>query len=302
MGKVMKAKDFVNKAIDIANNYKTLYVMGCFGAPMTSSNKKRYTNNHTYNKQASRTKMINNASSDTFGFDCVCLIKGILWGWNGNKNHVYGGANYDSNGVKDMGANSIITSTYCTNISSDFKNISVGEIVWLDGHVGIYIGNSQVVECTPAWKNKVQITKLSQRKWLKHGKLKYIDYTVEKPVEPTPAPTPKPTKKYKVGDVVNINGVFISSTSTKKLNPLIKKGTITKIVAGSRNPYLLNKGLVGWTNDECIVDTIIYYTVKAGDTLTKIAKKYNTTVKQLASWNNIKNVNLIHVGQKLRVK
>jgi LysM repeat protein len=45
-----------------------------------------------------------------------------------------------------------------------------------------------------------------------------------------------------------------------------------------------------------------YYTVKKGDTLSGIAKKYKTTVKQLAEWNNIKNVNKISVGQKLRVK
>lgn len=48
--------------------------------------------------------------------------------------------------------------------------------------------------------------------------------------------------------------------------------------------------------------TKTYYTVKSGDTLSGIAKKYGTTVKQLASWNNIKNVNKIYVGQKLRVK
>jgi len=42
-----------------------------------------------------------------------------------------------------------------------------------------------------------------------------------------------------------------------------------------------------------------YYTVKKGDTLGKIASKYNTTVKKLASLNNIKNTNLIYVGQKL---
>lgn len=46
----------------------------------------------------------------------------------------------------------------------------------------------------------------------------------------------------------------------------------------------------------------VYYTVKKGDTLTKIAKKYKTTVKQLCAWNNIKNPNVIRVGQKLRVK
>ena len=173
----MKVNDFVAKAKDIANNYKTLYVMGCFGAPLNATNKKRYTSNHSYNKQASRTKMINNASSDTFGFDCVCLIKGILWGWNGNKNHVYGGANYASNGVADVDANAIIGSKYCDHVSTNFNNIVVGEIVWLSGHVGIYIGDGKVVECTPAWKNKVQITNLSARKWLKHGKLKYVDYS-----------------------------------------------------------------------------------------------------------------------------
>lgn len=44
------------------------------------------------------------------------------------------------------------------------------------------------------------------------------------------------------------------------------------------------------------------YTVQKGDTLSKIAKKYNTTVDALQKLNNIKNPNLIRVGQKLRVK
>ncbi|GEK88934.1 Peptidoglycan/xylan/chitin deacetylase, PgdA/CDA1 family [Alkalibacterium putridalgicola] len=43
------------------------------------------------------------------------------------------------------------------------------------------------------------------------------------------------------------------------------------------------------------------YTVKAGDTLSAIAAKYNTTVSQLASANNITNVNLIRVGQVLMI-
>lgn len=46
----------------------------------------------------------------------------------------------------------------------------------------------------------------------------------------------------------------------------------------------------------------VYYIVKAGDNLTKIAKKYNTTVNNLVLLNNIKNKNLIYVNQKLRVK
>lgn len=41
------------------------------------------------------------------------------------------------------------------------------------------------------------------------------------------------------------------------------------------------------------------YTVRAGDTLSEIAAKYQTTVKQLVSVNKITNANLIYVGQKL---
>lgn len=43
------------------------------------------------------------------------------------------------------------------------------------------------------------------------------------------------------------------------------------------------------------------YTVKKGDTLTAIAKKYNTTVDNLVKLNGIKDKNKISVGQKLKV-
>ena len=45
-----------------------------------------------------------------------------------------------------------------------------------------------------------------------------------------------------------------------------------------------------------------YYTVKSGDTLSAIAKKYGTTYQKIAQMNGIKNPNVISVGQKLRVK
>ena len=49
-------------------------------------------------------------------------------------------------------------------------------------------------------------------------------------------------------------------------------------------------------------DGAVYYTVKAGDTLSGISKKFKVSQKQLIAWNNIKNKNLILKGQKLRVK
>ena len=44
------------------------------------------------------------------------------------------------------------------------------------------------------------------------------------------------------------------------------------------------------------------YTVVKGDTLSGIAAKYDTTVSYLAKLNNIANVNLIYVGQVLKIK
>lgn len=45
----------------------------------------------------------------------------------------------------------------------------------------------------------------------------------------------------------------------------------------------------------------IFYTIQAGDTLSSIARKYGTTVQELATINNISNPNLIYPGQRLRI-
>ena len=138
---MMKSSELVAKVVDIAKHYKTLYVMGCFGAPLTGGNVSRYCNNHAYNKQAARTKMIKAAANQNppvFGFDCVCLIKGILWGWNGDASKTYGGASYAVNGVPDIGADTMITK--CKGVSTNFSNVEVGEALWCSGHIGVYIG------------------------------------------------------------------------------------------------------------------------------------------------------------------
>ena len=239
MSTIMKASDFVAKLKDIATNYKTLYVMGCFGAPMTAANKKRYIDHHPYNKQPARVKLINAASADTFGFDCVCLIKGVLWGWSGDKSKIYGGAKYAINGVPDVDANTMIN--LCSEVSTDFSKIEVGEAVWTNGHIGVYIGNGLAVECTPAWKNRVQITACNcskpgynTRKWKKHGKLPYIDYTA---TSKAPTKTSKSNLdvatlynrsiagKYKVTAAGGLN-IRTGASSSKKSLGVLPIGTV----------------------------------------------------------------------------
>lgn len=183
----MTGEQLAYRCTDVATNYKTLYVMGCFGAPMTAANKQRYCNNHSYNRQAGRQAMIKAADAYTFGFDCVNLIKGILWGWNGNYDKQYGGAQYAVNGVPDVSADGMIK--LCKKVSSTgWKSMAVGEAVWMSGHIGVYIGNGLAVECTPKWSNCVQITAVGNigkksgyntRTWTKHGKIPYVTYTTE---------------------------------------------------------------------------------------------------------------------------
>ena len=48
--------------------------------------------------------------------------------------------------------------------------------------------------------------------------------------------------------------------------------------------------------------SILPYSVQSGDTLAKIAKKYNVTLEQLMKWNDIKNPDILVVGQQLKIK
>ena len=187
---IKTGKELAAAAQAVAKTRNTLYVMGCFGAPLTSANKARYTQNHSYNRQSSRTAKINAASADTFGFDCVGLIKGLLWGWSGATSKTYGGAKYAANGVPDINADTMIRR--CGSVSTDFSRIQPGEVVWTEGHIGIYIGNGLAVEATPQWADRVQVTAVlnigkkagyNGRRWKKHGRLPYISYTADKTLD-----------------------------------------------------------------------------------------------------------------------
>lgn len=171
----MTSQEFINKLLNIVNNYKTIYAYGTWGQVLTNDiiNAKAKQYPGWYNT-SNKNKLKNLVGKGYYVFDCVGLIKGVLWGWcgNGTKN---GGAVYQSNGVPDVSANGMISK--CSNVSTNFSNIQMGEAVWMEGHIGIYYKDGKVIECSPAFQDKVQITNLSQRAWKKHGKLPYISYT-----------------------------------------------------------------------------------------------------------------------------
>ena len=91
--------------------------------------------------------------------------------------------------------------------------------------------------------------------------------------QPKPEPVPVPTTRYNVGEVVTINGIYKASNSTQKLKPARDKGTITKIVAGALNPYLLDNGNLGWTNDACIVSQQVAQPAPAKKSVNEVAQE-----------------------------
>lgn len=152
----MKQKEFIER-LNLALNSKTKYKKGGWGSH----------------------------SGNLWYFDCVCLIKGILWGWKGDLNQKHGGAIYKSNNVPDYGDTKFFN--LCNNISTNFNNIHVGEMVWMKGHVGVYVGNGEVIEATGAWDRCVLKSKIGTKgertykgkqvySWLKHGFIPYVEY------------------------------------------------------------------------------------------------------------------------------
>lgn len=296
----MKAQTLVDKVVDIAKNYSTIYVMGCFGAPLTGSNVTRYLNNHKYNKDAKRQAMIKaaaNQSPPVYGFDCVNLIKGILWGWCGDPSKTYGGAGYAINGVPDVGADGMIK--LCTDVSTTgWGSMLPGEAVWCSGHIGVYIGGGLAVECTPRWENKVQITAVAgcgkkagynTRTWTKHGKMPWVDYTeataggstgeVSKPIKPA-----ETAQELAVGDVVTFTGTkhYVSSNSINGKSCKPGKAKVTAVAKNGKHPYHLvhisggGSTVYGWVDAADIKGDAVAAIVKGSSVKVKKGAKTYT--------------------------
>ena len=244
---MMTAKQLAEKATYIAKTYKTVYMWGTFGQPVTDSIINSKTNQYpSWYNATRRTAFRKLVDKGYFAFDCVGLIKGILWGWNAKASSSNGGAKYASNGVPDKSADGTIA--ICKNVTTNWSTIEIGEAVWCSGHIGIYIGDGLAVECTPSWKNCVQITAVGNigkksgyntRKWTKHGKLPYVTYTgVNDLAKPT---TPPAENKPATGSTAAKTAVDAAKSFDKSL---AKTYTVTASALNMRKGAGTTKGII----------------------------------------------------------
>jgi hypothetical protein len=190
---MMTGTEFAQKCKRIATDYLTAYIWGAVGMPIGENTLADRCAAYPKNVQkgwADKARaLIGKRSAEghpPFMFDCVCLIKAVLWGWRGDPDAWFGGAVYASNGVPDVSADEMIR--LCRNVSTDFRAITPGEALWTPGHIGVYLGDGLAVECTPAFAGGVQITGVSNigtranyanRRWQKHGKIPWVSYVYD---------------------------------------------------------------------------------------------------------------------------
>ena len=103
--------------------------------------------------------------------DCIGLIKSYAW-YNADSGEIVAG----SNGFTDCGANSIWSSVTESGPISNMPD-TPGLAVWMDGHIGVYIGNGEVIEAqgTAYGVVKTQLSGRGWTKWLKIPNIKYVE-------------------------------------------------------------------------------------------------------------------------------
>lgn len=101
--------------------------------------------------------------------DCVGLIKG--YGWLDPDDHE---VHYGTNGMPDIGADAMYYNASEKGSISTIPEIP-GLAVWKSGHIGIYIGNGQVIHASGTMIGVIQ-SPLGETGWTHWLKIPYITY------------------------------------------------------------------------------------------------------------------------------
>lgn len=164
--------------------------------------------------------------------DCIGLIKGYLW-CDSNTDTT---PRYNVN--QDKSANGMYNVCKERGAIGTMPDIA-GVLVFMDGHVGVYIGNGEVIEAMNFKKGVVK-TKLAGRGWTRWGKCPYITYTSG--ATATSKPATSTTAKKTVEDVAKevLNGKWGNGEDRRKrltaagYNAAEVQAAVNKLLAASK--------------------------------------------------------------------
>lgn len=101
--------------------------------------------------------------------DCVGLIKGYGWLDTDSLTIKYG-----TNEMPDIGANAMYHNAATSGPISTMPD-TPGLAVWMEGHIGVYIGDGEVIEASSTKKGVIK-TQLAGRGWSHWLEVPYINY------------------------------------------------------------------------------------------------------------------------------
>jgi len=192
----------------IALQQKWGYVYGTFGTvltePLLQQKLKQYPSNVKIYEAFIRQNWMNKRV-----VDCVGLIKSYLW-WNG------GNVKYTPN--QDKSANGMYQSAKEKGPLNTIPEIP-GILVWKDGHIGVYIGNGQVIESRGTKQGVIQspLKDSGSAGWTNWCKCLYIEYIEEKSI---PSTTKLPSNKLKInifGRNITVEGYLKDGVNYAKI-------------------------------------------------------------------------------------
>lgn len=205
--------------------------------------------------------------------DCSGLMKAYLWMDDVNTDPQY-------NGSQDV---DLFTNAPEKNGISSLPELP-GICLHLPGHVGVYIGNGEVIE-SPGTAIGVVKSQVAGRGWVEWFKCPFIEYA-SAPVTPS-AP--------QAGSYTVVSGDTMSGIAQAQ------GITLDSLIAA--NPQITDPNVILPGQTLTIPSAVAsYYTVVSGDNMSGIAAKYGIPVNALIAGNpQIQNPNLIYAGQSINI-
>ena len=161
--------NFAINALDAGSGY----IYGAYGQDVTMAFLKQQQSRFFMDSDANLTNSEVNFIYETYGgkpaFDCIGLIKAYEW-----IDEDTGIIRYQSNGFRDVGADGMFRSAVIFGEISSIPDIP-GLAVCMSGHIGIYIGNGEVIEAKSNHDGVVK-TQLSEGSWTYWMQLPGITY------------------------------------------------------------------------------------------------------------------------------
>ena len=184
-------------------------------------------------------------------FDCVGLIKCFMWHDYSEKN-----ASYYNKEVPDKNETGFFNEATEKGTIDTIPEIP-GLMVYQPGHIGVYLGNGQVIEATAAFDKKIVITyfkgnhpdtSYKRATWTHWFKMPYLNYDVQEETNDEFA--------HALGETVRFTTCYRSSTDAAAIRNYIPAsqmlrdtGKITRCLkVNGISAYLLDDGLC-WVND-----------------------------------------------------